>query len=62
MTPADVLKWIAEKDAKFADLRFADTIGKEQHVTVPSRLVDEGLFQRRQDVRRFVHRRLEGDQ
>src|SRR5258708_1591608 len=44
MTPADVLKLIKEKEAKFADLRFTDTIGKEQHVTVPTRLVDEGFF------------------
>jgi glutamine synthetase len=44
MTPADVLKLIKEKDAKFADLRFTDTIGKEQHVTIPTRLVDEGFF------------------
>src|SRR5471030_3251624 len=44
MTPADVLKFIKEKDAKFVDLRFTDTIGKEQHVTVPTRLVDEGFF------------------
>jgi len=44
VTPADVLKLIKEKDAKFADLRFTDTIGKEQHVTIPARLVDEGFF------------------
>src|ERR1700723_4776209 len=44
MTPADVLKLIKEKDAKFADLRFTDTIGKEHHVTIPTRLVDEGFF------------------
>jgi len=44
MTPADVLKLIKEKDAKFADLRFTDTIGKEQHVTIPARLVDDDLF------------------
>src|ERR1022692_2243617 len=44
MTPADVLKLIAEKEAKFADLRFTDTLGKEQHVTVPTRLVDQGFF------------------
>jgi glutamine synthetase len=31
MTPADVLKLIKEKEAKFVDLRFTDTIGKEQH-------------------------------
>src|SRR4030088_3840386 len=44
MTPADVLKLIKEKEAKFADLPFTDTIGKEQHVTIPTRLVDEGFF------------------
>ena len=44
MTPADVLKLINEKEAKFADLRFTDTIGKEQHVTIPTRLVDDGFF------------------
>ena len=44
MTPADVLKLINEKEAKFADLRFTDTIGKEQHVTIPTRLVDRGFF------------------
>src|SRR5260370_21560029 len=36
MTPADVLKLIKEKEAKFADLRFTDTIRKEHHVTVSS--------------------------
>src|ERR1700687_1641954 len=44
MTPADVLKLIKEKEATFADLRFTDTIGKEQHVTISTRLVDEGFF------------------
>ena len=45
MTAADVLSLIKEKEAKFADLRFTDTKGKEQHVTVPSHVVDEGLFE-----------------
>ncbi|MGH8148776.1 MAG: type I glutamate--ammonia ligase [Steroidobacteraceae bacterium] len=44
MTPSDVLKLIQEKEVKFADLRFTDTRGKEQHVTIPARLVDEGFF------------------
>src|ERR1700736_1978079 len=44
MTPTDVIKLIKEKDVKFADLRFTDTRGKEQHVTIPARLVDEELF------------------
>jgi glutamine synthetase len=44
MTPSDVFKLIKEKEAKFADLRFTDTRGKEQHVTIPARLVDDELF------------------
>src|SRR5512146_816687 len=44
MTPTDVLKLIKEKEVKFADLRFTDTRGKEQHVTIPAKLVDEELF------------------
>ena len=44
MTPSDVLKLIKDKEAKFADLRFTDTRGKEQHVTIPARLVDDGFF------------------
>src|SRR5919198_3657121 len=35
MTPADVLKMAKENEVKFVDFRFADTRGKEQHVTVP---------------------------
>src|SRR5947207_15973541 len=34
-TPDDVLKLIKDKEVKFVDLRFTDTRGKEQHVTVP---------------------------
>src|SRR6201992_3343545 len=44
MTPNDVLKLIKDNEAKFADLRFTDTIGKEQHVTIPTRLIDEDFF------------------
>ena len=43
-TPADVLKTIKDKEVKFIDLRFTDTRGKEQHVTIPANLVDEELF------------------
>jgi hypothetical protein len=45
MTAADVLKLIKEKEVKFVDLRFTDTKGKEQHVTVPTRMVDETFFE-----------------
>ena len=44
MKPADVIKLIKDKEVKYADLRFTDTRGKEQHVTIPSNLVDEELF------------------
>ena len=61
-TPAEVLSMLKEKEVKFVDLRFTDTRGKEQHVTVPAHTIDAGLFRRRQDVRRLVDRRLEGHQ
>src|SRR6266702_1278021 len=35
MSANDVMKMIKEKEVKFADLRFTDTRGKEQHVSVP---------------------------
>jgi len=44
MKPADVIKLIKDKEVKYADLRFTDTRGKEQHVTIPANLVDEELF------------------
>jgi glutamine synthetase len=45
MSAADVLKLIKEKGVKFVDLRFTDTRGKEQHVTVPTHTVDTGFFE-----------------
>src|ERR1017187_6908753 len=36
MAVADVFKTIKENDVKFVDLRFTDTRGKEQHVSVPA--------------------------
>jgi glutamine synthetase len=45
MSPADVLKLIKEKGVKFVDLRFTDTRGKEQHVTVPHHQVDAAMFE-----------------
>jgi 3-(hydroxyamino)phenol mutase len=35
MPAADVLKMIKDNEVKFVDLRFTDTRGKEQHVSVP---------------------------
>jgi glutamine synthetase len=45
MTPADVLKLIKEKEVKFVDLRFTDTRGKEQHVSVPAKVFDMSKFE-----------------
>ncbi|MEY4760797.1 MAG: glutamine synthetase, type, partial [Pseudomonadota bacterium] len=43
-TSTDVLKLIKEKEVKYVDFRFCDTRGKEHHVSVPARTVNEGLF------------------
>ncbi|WNO08784.1 glutamate--ammonia ligase [Teredinibacter sp. KSP-S5-2] len=39
------LNLIKESEARWVDLRFTDTKGKEQHVTIPSRYVDEEFFE-----------------
>jgi len=44
MTPSDVVKLIKDKEVRYADLRFTDTRGKEQHVSIPARYVTEELF------------------
>src|SRR5690606_13706876 len=36
-----VLDLIAQHEVQFVDLRFTDTLGKEQHVTVPADKFDE---------------------
>ncbi|MCU7920096.1 MAG: glutamate--ammonia ligase [Candidatus Thiodiazotropha sp. (ex Dulcina madagascariensis)] len=38
------LKMIKDNDVKFVDLRFTDTRGKEQHVTLPVSEIDEEMF------------------
>ena len=39
------LKLIKENDVKWVDLRFTDSRGKEQHVTLPVGEIDEDFFQ-----------------
>lgn len=39
------LKLIADNEVKWADLRFTDTIGKEQHVTMPVKEINAGFFE-----------------
>src|SRR5512132_1463100 len=43
-TAADVLKLIKDKEVKFVDLRFTDTRGKEQHVSVPAKAFGQDKF------------------
>lgn len=45
MTAAEVLGLMKEKGIKFVDFRFTDTKGKEQHVTMPARVIDEEAFE-----------------
>ena len=39
------LKLINDSEARWVDLRFTDTKGKEQHVTIPASEVDEDFFE-----------------
>ena len=45
MAASDVLNMIKEKDVKFVDFRFTDTQGKEQHVSMPSQIIDEDFLE-----------------
>ena len=39
------LSMIKDNEVTWVDLRFTDTKGKEQHVTIPSKYVDEDFFE-----------------
>jgi glutamine synthetase len=41
----NTLNMIKENDVKWVDMRFTDTKGKEQHVTIPATEVDESFFE-----------------
>lgn len=45
MSVESVLKQLKELEVKFVDLRFCDTKGKEQHVSVPAHQVDADFFE-----------------
>ncbi|MCC5854785.1 MAG: glutamate--ammonia ligase [Idiomarina sp.] len=45
MSIESVLNLIQEEDVRFVDLRFTDTKGKEQHVTIPVSQIDEEFFE-----------------
>ncbi|HET7844177.1 MAG TPA: type I glutamate--ammonia ligase [Xanthomonadales bacterium] len=45
MSVENVLKMIKDHDVEFVDLRFADLLGKQHHVTFPAKLVDAAMFE-----------------
>lgn len=45
MSVQDILALIEEEEIRFVDLRFTDTKGKEQHVTIPVSQIDEEFFE-----------------
>ena len=44
MSATKVMKMMKDNDAKYVDLRFTDTIGKEQHVTLPAATIKTDFF------------------
>ena len=44
MSAATVMKMMKDNDVKYVDMRFTDTIGKEQHVTIPASTVKANFF------------------
>jgi glutamine synthetase len=45
MSYESAMELIKETEAKFIDLRFTDTKGKEQHVSIPSHQVNDDFFE-----------------
>ncbi len=45
MSQNDIFKMIEENDVSFVDLRFTDTKGKEQHISLPSHCIDEDFME-----------------
>ncbi|QSX37074.1 glutamate--ammonia ligase [Shewanella sedimentimangrovi] len=45
MSVETVLKQLEELEVKFVDLRFTDTKGKEQHVSIPAHQIDADFFE-----------------
>ncbi|MCP4047718.1 MAG: type I glutamate--ammonia ligase [Gammaproteobacteria bacterium] len=45
MSIENIQKLIADNGVLFVDLRFCDTAGKEQHVTMPVNVIDEDFFE-----------------
>ncbi len=62
MMASEVMKMMKDNEVKFVDLRFTDTRGKEQHVTLPAHEVDEEMFTDGKMFGWLLHRWLEGYQ
>ncbi|MGI9946557.1 glutamate--ammonia ligase [Vibrio hyugaensis] len=45
MSVENVLSLIQENEVKFVDLRFTDTKGKEQHISIPAHQIDTDFFE-----------------
>jgi glutamine synthetase len=45
MSVENVLKTIKDHEVEFVDLRFADLLGKQHHVTFPAKSVDAAMFE-----------------
>src|SRR3569832_1969765 len=45
MAAADVTQLIKDNKVEYVDLRFADMLGKQHHVTFPARAVDDAFFE-----------------
>ncbi len=45
MSVENIQKMIIDEEVKFVDLRFCDTAGKEQHVSMPVGMADEDFFE-----------------
>ena len=45
MSVENVVSLIQENEVKFVDLRFTDTKGKEQHISIPSHQIDADFFE-----------------
>lgn len=45
MANKDIFEMIKDNDVSFVDLRFTDTKGKEQHVTLPAHCIDEDFME-----------------
>jgi len=45
MSAEKIQKMIREQQVAFVDLRFCDTAGKEQHVSMPASMIDEDFFE-----------------